>query len=190
MAIHEQSMVKMGPRNRKTKMEILETIKNFIESQDPIVFNKSALIDNPWKLDPRTADEFLEIAYYCQNFFPPIRISLKDGKKIFQPMDYQELKREMKNLTLKSISSKEDSFDLFNPKIFPVFKCRKCGNELGYPSHHNEPMKYSKASGKLICTFRECNFSQPIPEHHKQRMEIFVKYSNKDIQNQGEYLIE
>ena len=182
MTIHEEFVRHMGKTSRKTKMEILETMKQFIESEDPIVFNKSSMINSPWKLDPRTVDEFMEIVYFCQNFFPRIRISIKNGKKVFQHLDYQELKREMQTLTLESIEGVDTPFDVLTPKVFPVFKCRECGEELGYPSHHNEPMRHVKSSGKLICALRECNFTQLIPEHHRKKMDIFVKYTNRNIE--------
>ena len=187
MNIHEEPQKKT---NRKTKMEVLKTIKKYIESEDPIIFNKSSMLKAPWNLDPRTVEEFLQLAYFCQNNFPRIRISFKNGKKTFQQLDYQELKREMEGLTLEPIKKAENSFNIFKPKLFPVFKCRTCGIEFGYPSHHTEPMIHKKNSRKLICAFRECNFTQQVPEHHDIRMEIFVKHTDKNSQEIDDWLNE
>ena len=164
--------------NRKSKMEILETIKNFIESEDQVVFNKSSMLDSPWNLDPRTVDEFLQIAYFCQNNFPRIRIVEKNGRKLFQHLDYQAMKQEMKELTLEKVNNVE-TVNLLIPKVYPVFKCKECEFELGYPAHHNEPMNHYKNSDKLWCALRECNFTQQIPKcyHCNKKMEIFVKYN-------------
>ena len=177
MTIHEQSAIK----KRKSKMEILETIYNYIENENPIVFNKSSMLGSPWNLDPRTVEEFLQLAYYCQNTFPRIMIYKKKGKKLFQRLDYQQLKRELQNITLEPVPQTEKQFDLLNPKVFPVFKCKECEKELGYLSHHNEPMVHKKDSGTLICAFRECNFKQSIPTCHNKEMDIYVKYTKRNM---------
>ena len=148
------------------------------------------MVNDPWSLDPRTVEEFLEIAYFCQNHFPRIRISIKNGKKTFQQLDYQELKREIENFSLKNIEKVKEPINFFQPKVYPVFKCRKCGFELGYPTHHNEPMNHNRKTGELFCNTRGCDFSQPVPEHHNKQMEIYVKYTANNQQKDEDWLHE
>ena len=191
MTIREQDTEKKSKSTRKTKMEILTTIKNFIESEDPLVFNKSSMIGDPWNLDPRTVEEFLHIVHFCQNHFPPIQILVKNNKKkTFQQLDFQEMKREIENFSLKSIRNELKENDFLNPKLYPVFKCRLCGLELGYPSHHNEPMNHHWRSGKLSCNSKGCNFTQQDPEHHNKRMEVFVKHVKENDQKEDDWLQE
>ena len=190
MTIHKEFKTNMNVKVRKTKMEILKTIKEFIEKENSLVFTKSSMKSDPWNLDPRTVDEFIRLAHFCQNYFPRIRIQEKNGKVLFQHLDYQELKKEISEIALSQNSITDPITvhnDPFNPKVFPVFKCRECDLELEYPSHYNEPMNHIKSTGMLICAFRSCDFTRHVPEHHGKKMEIFVKYLKHEnkISDQG-----
>ena len=189
MTIHETFAIKVEKKKRREKISILKDIKDFIEHDDKLlVFNKSAMLGEPWNLDPRTVEEFMEIIYYCQEKIPRIQTIKKRGKKFYQILDFQRLKQEMKELELKQTDKEVKTINVLTPKVYPVFKCKTCGFEIGYPSHHNEPMKYYKSAGKIKCVSKRCDFIQRIPEHHNRRMEVFVKYS--DPQEDGDWLHE
>lgn len=178
MTIHEQITIKDEKRKRRFKIDILKDIKDFIETDEKrLVFNKSAMLDEPWNLDPRTVEEFMEIVYFCQEKIPRIQIIRKRGKIFYQILDYQRLKQEMKELKLNQTDKAVSSPDLLNPKVYPVFKCVTCGFEIGYPSHHNEHMKYFKSAGKVQCYYTKCGFIQRIPEHHNKKMEVYIKHT-------------
>ena len=84
----------------------------------------------------------------------------------------------MKELKLEQTDIETKPINPFTPKVYPVFKCSKCGFEIAYPSHHNEPMKYFKSAGKVRCYYSKCGFVQRVPEHHNKRMDVYVKYNN------------
>ena len=184
MTLNEQIGNFPKKRKRREKIDILEDIKNFIESdEERIIFNKSAMLDRPWNLDPRTVEEFMDIIYYCQEKIPRIQIIKRRKKKFYQILDYQRLKQEMLELKLEQTDIETKPVSPFTPKVYPVFKCLKCGFEIAYPSHHNEPMKYFKSAGKVRCYYTKCGFVQRVPEHHNKLMEVYVKYTNDQEQD-------
>lgn len=64
-------MVRTMPKHQRSKLEILKTIRDFIELSEKVTISKSVLRDPPWDIDPQTAEEF-----FSSDSFLSTRISI------------------------------------------------------------------------------------------------------------------
>ncbi|MFX1251420.1 MAG: hypothetical protein ACFFCZ_07405 [Promethearchaeota archaeon] len=78
--------------HQRSKIEILKTIRDFIELTEKAKISKSVLRDPPWDIDPQTADEFFQVIHFCQHEFPPIRYSMTEQKLLIEKGSKYQLK--------------------------------------------------------------------------------------------------
>jgi hypothetical protein len=90
-------------RDRRTKMEILGAIRDFIEEAGGKPFHKSDLREKG--IDPRTAEEFFRIIQYCQKEIPRIKLMEVGASLVIQESTatdvLQEFRESMKKLDIK-----------------------------------------------------------------------------------------
>ncbi|NHI84112.1 MAG: hypothetical protein EAX81_07400 [Candidatus Thorarchaeota archaeon] len=72
----------MPRAKRKTKMEILEAIKEFLDERGSKPFYKSDLREKG--IDPKTAEDFFKIIRFCQKQLPRIKITEMRGNFVVQ----------------------------------------------------------------------------------------------------------
>ena len=82
-------------RDRKTKMEILVNIQEFLNESDGKPFYKSDLREKG--IDPRTAEEFFRIIDFCQRELPRIRITDLGGNFIIQEVAPEDMITEFRD---------------------------------------------------------------------------------------------
>ena len=82
-------------RDRKTKMEILMNIQEFLNESEGKPFYKSDLREKG--IDPRTAEEFFRIIDFCQREVPRIRITELGGNFIVQEVAPEDMISEFRD---------------------------------------------------------------------------------------------
>lgn len=177
---------------RRSKMDILQAMKEFLDESDFKDLNKSFFKSDfrSKGIDPSTAEEFLRIVEFCQTQFPPIKI-ITTGKRVLIKLDKsqilsgtplkQELLDRVQNRVSVVVDQKENRlFYSLPPPLLIKFRCTDCEIESLYPEHCNEPMEYESDENILRCEI--CGLTQPLPLHHGKTMKIKVeKRKKKDV---------
>ena len=184
---------------RKSKMEILQTMKLFFdETGYNKPFYKSDLKSQG--IDPATAEDFLKIIMFCQREVPFIEITdfgkrfiLKENvnKKHLDMNEFLQLKEELiskkEQLTpvdtyTKTKLSKEMRTLTYSsdPILLMKFVCQECDFAILYPDHCGEQMDFNSATNQLECYF--CKIVQPVPIHHGKEMKIMIN-NQRDSNN-------
>ncbi|MFX1533104.1 MAG: hypothetical protein ACFFDI_02615 [Promethearchaeota archaeon] len=78
--------------HQRSKIEILKTIRDFIELSEKVSIPKFVLREPPWDIDPQTAEEFFQVIHFCQHEFPPIQYSTTDQKLLVERASKYQLK--------------------------------------------------------------------------------------------------
>ncbi|MFQ5978431.1 MAG: hypothetical protein ACE5OZ_09910 [Candidatus Heimdallarchaeota archaeon] len=160
---------------RKTKMEILQAIKEFIDESESPLFYKSDLRTK--QIDPRTAEEFFRMIHFCQRKLPPITIIETHRNFIVQISDRISLENDLENVLkskefpIEQLSHQGLLENHFSPKLQLKFKC-ECGEIAGFPAHCGEGMAVDTESKILRCEF--CKITKEFPSHCGKTMGIIA----------------
>lgn len=178
-------MSENGPKKgrRKTKMEILQTIQEFVKQSDKVVFNRSALREPPWNIDPRTAEEFLRIIHFCQGM-PKINIIQDDQRSFFVqvllPATYVTQREASEFVKTRGLARRAGSYpdyiakegslwDASIPENIPaLFRCEECSKIVEFPrcdtcaDSWQSIMWIDEKNEQLVCGY--CKTTKAIPE--------------------------
>ena len=88
----------MPRAKRKTKMEILETIREFLDERGSKPFYKSDLREKG--IDPKTAEDFFKVIQFCQKELPRIKITEMRGNFVVQATTALDLVSEYRESML------------------------------------------------------------------------------------------
>ena len=182
-------------RDRKTKIQILQTIKEFLNEAEGKPFHKSDLREKG--VDPRTAEEFFRIIQYCQNDIPRIRITevgasliiqestatdileeFRESMSVFDPKQAQLEEAKTIQESLSEIQAGLRAPPLQEKMEIPWssadtqmnLHCEICNSSVDYPLHCGLAMKFDMKGKRFTCA--NCGATVKIPVHCGKKMSI------------------
>lgn len=159
-------------RTRKTKMEVVEAITQFIMDRRGKPFYKSDLREIG--IDPKTAEDFLRIIQYCQRNIPTINITETDGHLIISRTYERVLLKELQEAQKEYEKHRVDDRDelviptLRGKSIEVRLRCSFCNETQKMPIHCGQQVVLDIDNRILQC--HECHSTIPFPTHCSRPM--------------------